>query len=381
MPKLKVGGDEVEDIEKVVEFLENEGLPFTWGEVKRVVGGFGLGGEGFPDAFTSEAIVHEVISEGIRRSVGVAGKFLDLLGVPLPSREGLSHDLERQLSWDRKAALWCFRGEKGFYLEMGIEDPKLGETLMKQRLRLPDSKRLRAIGEIGLEVQPGRAALRSPTYAPELAVSKGRAFFKVKVYGPKDLEEAKKAPKKVKALAPLLSLMGVEDLREAIEALRELKVGEVREEGPYLLASGERSLALRRGGIFGDPEFDGALLLERNVSLAFPGEVEVSFRPCWTSRHVYLRRLKIRWEDEAFRGEEGFWADPLLRNPITEAIRNGLRREFELLENGPLPSSLEGVSAKMLAFLRAFVAHEDPFRALAEGRLHRYATAELFADF
>jgi hypothetical protein len=34
----------------------------------------------------------------------------------------------------------------------------------------------------------------------------------------------------------------------------------------------------------------------------------------------------------------------------------------------------------MLAFLRAFANHEDPFEALAEGRFHPYATAELFAD-
>jgi len=370
-----------ENVEKVVRFLENEGLPFTWWEVMRVVEELGPGVGEPPDPFAREAIAHEVVTEGIRRSVAVAGKFLDLLGVSLPSREDVSYDIERQLSWDRKVALWCFRRKKEFHLEMAVEDPKLGETVAKRRLYLPDSKLLRAIGEIGLEIQPGRTVLRSPAYVPDLAVSKERAFFRAKVYQPKDLEEVKKASKKAKVLAPLLSLMGVEDLREAVEALRGLKVGEVRTEGPYVLASGERAVALRRGPIFGDPELDGALLLERDVTLAFPGEVEVSFRPYWTSGHVNLSGLKIRWKDEVFQGGEGFWADPLLRNPITEAIRNGLRREFERLEDGLLPSSLEGVSAKMLGFLRAFVAHEDPFQALAEGRLHRYATAELFADF
>jgi ABC-type amino acid transport substrate-binding protein len=34
----------------------------------------------------------------------------------------------------------------------------------------------------------------------------------------------------------------------------------------------------------------------------------------------------------------------------------------------------------MLAFLRAFASHEDPFQALAEGRFQAYVTAELFAD-
>jgi hypothetical protein len=174
--------------------------------------------------------------------------------------------------------------------------------------------------------------------------------------------------------------MGVEDLKEAVEALGGLKAGEIRAEGPYVLARGEGPLVLRRGPIFGDPELDGALLLEREVKLTFPGGVEVSLRPHWTSKNVILNGLKIRWKGEVFQGEEGFWADSLLRDPITKAIRNGLQREFERLESRPSSNPLRNVSAKMLAFLRAFASHEDPFQALAEGRFQAYVTAELFAD-
>jgi hypothetical protein len=373
----------VEDIEKVIQFLEGEGLPFTWEEVGRAVERFGLGAEESPDASAKEAIVHEVISEGIRRSVAVAGKFLDLLGVPFPSRVDLSHDIEAQLSWGKKVGLWCLSRKRGLHLEVTVEVPgsvpgSVGAT--KRSLHLPDSKPLRAIGETALHIEPGRVVLRNSSYDPELMVTKGRAFFRLRTYEPKDLEGLKKASRKVKALAPFLSLMGVEDLREAIEALGELEVGEIRAEGPYVLVREERSLALRRGAIFGDPQLDGALLLERNVGLTFPGGVEVSFRPCWIRLYMTLHELKIRWKDEVFRGGEGFLADSLLRDPITKAIRNGLQREFERLESRPSSNPLRNVSAKMLAFLRAFASHEDPFQALAEGRFQAYVTAELFAD-
>jgi len=369
----------VEGLERVVRFLEEEGLPFTWEAVIRAVEELGLGAEEPPDTFARDGIAHEVINEGIRRSVEVAGKFLDLLEVPSSTEASLS-GVEMQLRWGRKVELWCFSRKRGSYLEMGVEDLKLGETIAKKTLPLPDSKLLRTIGEIGLVVEPGRATLWNPAYAPDLAVTRGRALFGVRTYEPKDLEELKKASKKAKALAPLLSLMEVEDLREAIEALGELKEGEIRVEGPYVLARGERFLALRRGAIFGDTELDGAFLLERAVNLSFPDEVEVSFRPRWGSRYVNLRELKIRWMDEVFQGEEGFHADPLLRDPITWAIRNGLQRELDRLESSPSYSPRNAPS-RMLAFLKAFAKHEDPFRALTEGKLHHYATAELFADF
>jgi len=363
----------------VIQFLENEGLPFTWGEVMRVVEEFSPGVGGAFDPFVGEAIAHEVVVEGIRRSVAAVGKFLDLLEVPLPLKEDLSYRIETQLSWNWSVALWCLRRKGKYQLEMAVEKP--GSTVTpKQSFRLPNPKPLRDIGEVSLDIQPGRVVLRSPSYAPDLAVANGRAFFRVRLYEPKDLEELKKASRKAKALAPFLSLMGVEDLREAIEALRGLKEGEVRAEGPYVLAKGERLLALRRGAIFGDPDLDGALLLGRDVTLAFPGEVEVSFRPYWTSRRMNLCGLKIRWKDEVFQGEEGFWADPILRDPIAKAIQNGLREEFERLESRPSSSSLGKVSPRMLAFLRVFASCEDPFQALAEGGLHRHATAELFAD-
>jgi hypothetical protein len=365
----------VGDVEKIVQFLEDEGLPFTWKTVGRAVETCALEVEDEPYAY--EVIAQEVINEGIRRSVGVAGKFLELLGVPFPTRVEFSHDIELQLLWGKEVSLWCFSRKGKFHLERGVEDPLIGEITKKQTFPLPDPKPLRAIGEIGLDVRPGRAVLRTPAYAPDLAVAKGRAFFRIRTY---ELEELKKVSRKVKALAPLLSLMGVEDLREAIEALGGLREGEIRAQGPYVLVRGEGFLALRRGAIFADPELDGALLVGRNINLVFPEEVEVSFRPYWSSGRMSLHELKIRWKDEVFHGGKGFLADSLLRNPVVEAIRNGLREEFERLESRPSSSFLENASPRMLAFLRAFATHEDPFQALAEGGLRHYATAQLFAD-
>jgi hypothetical protein len=62
-----------------------------------------------------------------------------------------------------------------------------------------------------------------------------------------------------------------------------------------------------------------------------------------------------------------------------EAIKTGLNREFGRLEGGA-KSPLYEASPRILAFLRAFAKHEDPFRALADGEFRPYMVAELFVD-
>jgi hypothetical protein len=87
-------------------------------------------------------------------------------------------------------------------------------------------------------------------------------------------------------------------------------------------------------------------------------------------------------------GEEviHFWKDglstgyPLDRDPVTKVVRFRVERAFDYHERSGYNTPLKEASPKMLAFLRAFAEHEDPFRALAEGKLRPHVIAELFSE-
>jgi hypothetical protein len=104
------------------------------------------------------------------------------------------------------------------------------------------------------------------------------------------------------------------------------------------------------------------------------------------SRNPSFHYLRIRWgEDEVFfaKDDRFFFSGHILSaNPLTPALQEKLRRELRTIErSGELaPDYCGSCTPKMLAFLRAFAEHEDPLGALAEGRFHVYATAELFFE-
>ncbi len=116
------------------------------------------------------------------------------------------------------------------------------------------------------------------------------------------------------------------------------------------------------------------------VVLTFP-EGEISFRTWFSEDTVNLKQVSIRWAGETIYFDSGtpFYGYVFSQNPIVEAIKTGLDREFGRLEHGA-KNSLYEASPRMLAFLRAFMAHEDPFQALADGEFRPYVVAEFFAD-
>jgi hypothetical protein len=83
----------------------------------------------------------------------------------------------------------------------------------------------------------------------------------------------------------------------------------------------------------------------------------------------YNRRVEVK--------TEGVGPIYLSKNPIVDAIKAGLNQTFERFRNGE-ENSLSEVSPKMLAFLKAFVDHENPLQALADRKLRPYVVAELF---
>ncbi len=107
-------------------------------------------------------------------------------------------------------------------------------------------------------------------------------------------EELEKALRVAEKLEPLLSHIGLDGMAKALEALGELKEREARVEEPYVLARDEGLWLMRRGAILGDLELDKEVLLGREVSLSFPGDVEIAFRSVWNLNRVRLDDVRLR---------------------------------------------------------------------------------------
>jgi hypothetical protein len=207
-----------------------------------------------------------------------------------------------------------------------------------------------------------------------LHVTGERAFFR----GERgDLEEALN---EAKVLRPVLSAMGLNDLESALEKLAELEDGEVRAEGPYVLARGGGVWALRRGTLLGDPRLDGAFLLGEEVVVS-SGEMEVALKPKWQPwGRVGLEYVRFRFGEEEIllEGQEDV-ALTRGRDPIRWAIQGRLRRELAKLEQMK-ESPLGERAARMVALLKVLAQNEEPFWELARRGLWTLTTAELFLE-
>jgi hypothetical protein len=357
----------IEDaVEKIIQLLKEEGCPFIPEEVQKVVQDRKLE-TGNKDI---NAIAQAVLEEGHRRTLEVLGGLQEALGVPLLSR------VEKVLP-------------KGGRVFIDYRKTFLGDQVVARvqgqdeglRFSLPDNPLLR-----GLEVHlgPGTVslALKDSGLTSWLSVEKGRVFFKTDNCGEDKGECVRKVLQDAKTLRPLLASMGLSDLEGAVEALSQLDEGESEVEGPYVLARNERAWMLRRGLVFGEPRLDGDLMLEREITLSFPHDVEMSFSVRWEYSFMKLSFLYIRWEREEVLIDASrslFFAGTLERDPVTLAIRSGLEKEVEYVERG-WSSRIIDPSPKMLTFLKALSRHDEPLRALVEGKFLPYVKAELFLD-
>jgi hypothetical protein len=158
-----------------------------------------------------------------------------------------------------------------------------------------------------------------------------------------------------------------------MEALAGLEDGEARTEGPYVLARGGDTYALRKGDILGDPRLDGAVFLGKSVRLSFPGDVEFTLKTRWglDSAEIDWAHIRLGGEEVLLHGRHTS-VTPLHKNPLVWELQRILVRELEGREGE--------FSPRTLAFLKAFARHEDPFGALAEGRFHAHVTAEFFFE-
>jgi hypothetical protein len=375
-PKLQEMGD-AEAIETVAQFLEDNAYPFTPEEIHRAIQRKRIHVKGDIEAF-----IREVQERGLAKTRGVLEALGDFLGIPSSSLV-----LEEAEKWLRDGAELVVRGPRP---HIGVTDLEVAikmyggsadDTVRSERFPSTGPHH-HLLSEVFFSFS-AKAGLETLLVFSSVYGVRGRVTLSAS--SPRHLEEHLEV---VRGLRPLFSMMELSDLDGAIERLLELERGESRIEGPYVLVQGKSHWggdvwALRRGPIFGDPEVDGALLLDKEVGISFPGDVEFSFRVKRVFEVMGLQRLRIRWGDEEvnFRYPHLASAPYFAKNPVAEAIQSALMREIAKLEAEGKSEQFEDLpSLRMLTFLKAFSKHEDPFGALAEGRLFAHVKAEFFMD-
>jgi hypothetical protein len=335
----------IEDfIEKFLRFLEEE---YYWHEVspkevRRLVQNFFPGKEG-------EILAERVLEEGHEKAMAALdGLWQVLKAPPLP--------VAKELLW--KGVWMRFQYPKALKdSQMGLLVEAVGDKKDTLELPLPDGP---SLGYFQLDVQIGRVEVET---ASGVFARMGRAFAHT--------NDVDKTLEDVRALRPLFANIGLGDLENAIEALARLGDGEVRMEGPYLLAREGNLRALRRGLMLGEPHLDGALLLGHEVSISFPREVDIGFKARFGAGQMLLDKLWVRWGEEVFFLGKGLidYYSLLDENPLAKIVRNRARAS---LEDAP--------SAKMWSLLKVLAQHENPIELLKSGEFYPESVTELFSE-
>jgi hypothetical protein len=296
------------NVHEMTRFLRDRGRSFNPKEVQRAVLELGLEKE-----VDVEALTQEVLEEGYKWTMGVLAGLWEVLKIPPPP--GVEEDLKQ----GGRVHVSCIapEDEDQGYLWVVATNPK----------RRPDGGIKLPPPELPLDYLFFEASFGLANLSTHyLHAMEDRVFFRG------ERGDLGKALKEAKALRPVLSAMGLDDLEGAIEKLAELGDGQVQAEGPYVLVRGEDVWALRRGTVLGDLRLDGAFLLGEEVRASF-GEAEVLLKPEWFWGKVRLEYVRFRLGDEEILLEDE--EDDALaeeRDPIGWIIQQRLSRELRRVQ-------------------------------------------------
>jgi hypothetical protein len=351
-------------VEEVIELVQDDVGAFRPDYIRETVEKYNLEvGEPL------ETFAEKVREERIRWAVEATKSFFESLRLPPHSLNPLATE-----------ALWR-NGEVSAYWSAPERELKIsigGEKLSRFSFIAPLD-----LTEEGLNFSIWPDVVYFSTRSGLTTLNK-RPFFRSS--NPEDIEKALSV---AKTLRPFFSAIGLEDLESALRALASLQEGEARMEGPYVVARMGGVFALRRGLMLGDPYIDGSLLTKGEAHVAFPGGVEFDLKveiKLDADLHLETPFLKITQacirvgDEEASFSDLGSAGSIFFRNPILRALKSGFKEELRLYQGEVSPNVWDKFPPRVAAFLIAFVKHEDPLTALASGKLHPYATAELFAN-
>ncbi len=379
--------------DKAGRILEEEHVPFAEG-LADVLREYGVNWRN-TYGFFADRLIEELKAEGVAQTMPVVEKFFETLEIPISLAR-----VERALQKGGNVTIdfpYSHVDIRNF--EVTLYDPALsprkGYEEPYERLR----DRLTSLPQeeypLRFYAAPGLVGLTTPTPFGETPsgfyLTRERAFFLTQ-----SEEEIESALRAAKNLEPLLSHIGLEGMASALKTLKRLERGEALVDGDHVLARGEDgSWRMRRGPILGDPELDKEALLGKELSLIFPGDVEIAFRCTWTLRKVYLEDVRFRLEEDFLappRDEISFHAHTISASPIEWAIHGGLRTHFAYLqmkkedaldagEEYRYEGFMKDASPRMVALLWTLAERQYPFSALVEGRLAPHVKTDLSPDF
>jgi hypothetical protein len=226
--------------------------------------------------------------------------------------------------------------------------------------------------EFSLEAWGGRIEVSTPL---GLFLRQNRAFL----YAP-GFKRVKEALRWAKNLRPFLSALGLEDLEKALLALTKLRNGDIRMEGPYLLARKENLRVLRRGLLLENPALDGAFLTGQGVGLFYPKGLGITFRSEFVGNQIGLRDLKVwwRWESAHIGSVSGWSWNVLEDNFLGELIGHGLAWGRQVL-------NVEGYPTKLRVLIESLSESldesENPLILLNSNDLHSKIALHLLSWF
>jgi len=353
-----------EAVRKLLEVLEETWYPHLGPTLKGVEE---LAQELFPGT-DPKGLAERALEEGSAWTMGALEALFEDLGVPPSERTrllqaaawGLKAGFRvhaRCASWKSQGLLVVAVGEE--------EEPAAGGPWSRQAVLLgkggcPGNFWLRALaGQVearaggGLRARKARAFLRAETLGEVLAA----------------LEEASRLPS-------FFAALGLEGLAEALEALAELKEGEVQRKGPYALAR-EGTRVLFRGELFGDPRLDTAFLLGKTVLLPYPEGVGLAFKARFDGAEEWIRLgFGLRFGEESIDFERAMRWGELTRGSLVRLVREALRRE-----TGRPWARVPPASRRMQALVEELAEAEDPLEAPKDPEFLRRARLRALSAF
>jgi hypothetical protein len=172
-------------------------------------------------------------------------------------------------------------------------------------------------------------------------------------------QEIERVLRGVRPFAPLLALLGLTGLEEALLALKGLGDGKAHQEGAYLLAREGNTRVLFKGSLTGDPGLDVPLLLGKEAVLLGTGGVRVRLRAKVESRgapRLEIEKGVLEWDGERTPFIGGWEKSSLhKRDAFPRLLRKALRTA---LAAGPAPSP------RTRALVEELTAGENPLEAL-----------------
>jgi hypothetical protein len=230
--------------------------------------------------------------------------------------------------------------------------------------------------EFSLEAWGGRIEVSTPF---GLFVRQKRAFL----YTP-SLKGVKQALRWAKNLRPFLSALGLGDLERALLVLAKLGDGDIRMEGPYLLARRGNLRVLRRGLLLENPSLDGAFLTGQGVALFYPKGLGITFKGECVRNQIGLRELKVWWGWEAVHiGSVSGWSWNVLDdNFLGELIWYGLAWSKKVLNTDEYPIKLQALIESLSESLsESLDKGENPLAVLNSNDLHSKIALNLLSWF